>query len=61
MSFLVTLPQAEIGLPSAPDNSGPVREDGHRGTCVDKKPLMRHRILEKNEAVEGVELPTAAV
>jgi hypothetical protein len=37
-----------------------VGKNRHSGICIDKKPLMRHRILEKNEAAEGVELPTAA-
>jgi hypothetical protein len=30
------------------------------GPCVDKKLLLRNRILKKNEAAEGVELPAAA-
>jgi hypothetical protein len=35
-------------------------EHGNGGTCVDKKLLFRDRILEKNEAAESIELPTAA-
>jgi hypothetical protein len=30
------------------------------GTCVDKKLLFSDRILEKDEAAESIELPTAA-
>ncbi len=67
VSFLVTFPQAEIGLPSAPAKRGPevAAEDlcGNTetaGACVDKKLLFRDRILEKDEAVESIELPTAA-
>jgi hypothetical protein len=37
-----------------------VGKNRHSRTCIDKKLLMVHRILEKNEAAEGVELPTAA-
>jgi hypothetical protein len=37
-----------------------VWEHRNGGTCVDKKFLLRNRILEKDEAAESIELPTAA-
>jgi hypothetical protein len=37
-----------------------VRKNRNSGTCVDKKLLLRHRILEEYEAAESIELPTAA-
>jgi hypothetical protein len=38
-----------------------VWEHRNSGACVDKKLLFRDRILEKNEAAESIELPTAAI
>jgi len=37
-----------------------VWKNRNSGTCVDKKLLLRYRILEEDEAAESIELPTAA-